>query len=343
MKRYVSLLLVISSLAATPAIAGSLGIGTIEGTWKGDGVAIPVKGLIALVDATSNDVRPLASLPDPQTCDGEPMLKRETTLEWQRKSHAALAFNGGFWWMPEKQPIPACQFPAEPYKSGDYLRFSQGTVGAAMVLALGRGVEPRIGRADSLDLAHYDVAVSGDWVRSRDGQVVHRPLLLDHGQPSSGKERAARTAIGVNGANGHLIVAMFEGTRDEGGGLSLGALAELLRACGATDAINLDGGGSATFSYVPPIGQTQETPIRRLSLEAICNRDALAENGFDVRVEPQPLDRPLRSQAAGSVGALETGLDKGYRPVLINLGFQIGTAGREEGCHADCNFLGSGK
>jgi hypothetical protein len=343
MKRCLSLLLVIGNLAVAPAIAGSLGLGTIDGTWKNDGVALPVKGFIAVVDAASNDVRPLASLPDPEACGGEAMLKRETTFAWQRKSRATLAFNGGFWWMPGRGPIPECQFPLEPYKSGDYARFTQEVAGATTALALGQGIKPRIGHADSLDLTRYDVVMSGDWIRNRDRQVVHRPLLLDHGRPISGEAPAARTAVGVDSAKGHLIVAVVEGTSDEGGGLPLSAVAKLLSACGATDAINLDGGGSATFSYVPPAWQSHEAPIKRLSLEATCSRNALAENGFDVRMEQQPLDRPLRSSPAGSAAALKGGPDKGYRPVLINLGFEIGPAGRDGDCQADCNFAGSGK
>ncbi len=75
--------------------------------------------------------------------------------------------------------------------------------------------------------------------------------------------RPARTALGLT-ANGHVLLAAVEAPGPYGGGATLEELAGLLKAYGATDAMNLDGGGStcmalgvdATGASIPPAAVT---------------------------------------------------------------------------------------
>lgn len=57
--------------------------------------------------------------------------------------------------------------------------------------------------------------------------------------------RYPRAALGVN--ENELIAAVCDGRTNEDSGLELGELADAMLAFGATDAINLDGGGSASL------------------------------------------------------------------------------------------------
>lgn len=57
--------------------------------------------------------------------------------------------------------------------------------------------------------------------------------------------RYPRAALGA--ANGHLIAAVCDGRTDEDAGLTLDEMAEAMIDLGASDAINLDGGGSASL------------------------------------------------------------------------------------------------
>lgn len=57
--------------------------------------------------------------------------------------------------------------------------------------------------------------------------------------------RYPRAALGA--ANGHLIAAVCDGRTDDDAGLTLDEMAEAMIDLGASDAINLDGGGSASL------------------------------------------------------------------------------------------------
>jgi exopolysaccharide biosynthesis protein len=93
--------------------------------------------------------------------------------------------------------------------------------------------------------------------------VGGRPILLrdsvilgsvdTEGQASFNVGRNPRTAAGVASDGKRLILTVVDGRqRPYSDGMSLRELAVLLRALGARDAINLDGGGSTTFVYADP-------------------------------------------------------------------------------------------
>ena len=87
--------------------------------------------------------------------------------------------------------------------------------------------------------------------------VAGTPWLVRAGQPRTEADDAGcanlcaqphpRTAIGLDATRRHLLVLLAEGRRDDRPGLSLAQAARLLHAHGATEALNLDGGGSSTL------------------------------------------------------------------------------------------------
>lgn len=77
------------------------------------------------------------------------------------------------------------------------------------------------------------------------------PLLLLDGEQveqadqAFNKNRHPRTAVGVT-ADNTLIAVVVDGRNSEAHGMSIGELAEVMKALGCVEAMNLDGGGSST-------------------------------------------------------------------------------------------------
>ncbi|MBE3598949.1 MAG: phosphodiester glycosidase family protein [Limnochordaceae bacterium] len=85
-------------------------------------------------------------------------------------------------------------------------------------------------------------ALSGGSVLLQDGQP-----LLELGQPGYPLTRQPRSAIGVGRQGRRVILAAVDGRHWTSRGLDVAELARWLQRLGATDAINLDGGGSTTL------------------------------------------------------------------------------------------------
>ncbi|SAL00365.1 hypothetical protein AWB80_07854 [Caballeronia pedi] len=304
------------------ACAGGLGLGTLEGTYDiGEG-PVPVKGYVAVVEMAADFV-PVATGPDKANCDARAPLHRETTLAWQARTRATLAINAGFFYMPPHD-VPECQLATYPYKAYGFQASLPPLPGhAPAVLALTRKGAPAIGYADQVDASRFDVIVSGDWIRGNDGAVVHRELLVDEAHVNPTLDLDPRMAVGIRRDTGRLVVVMVEGRRPDSKGLSLKGLAGVMRACGVTDAINLDGGGSATFSYVPAVEPAAIKALKPIPLSQVCDPQALKAGPLALAIKQHSLDAPLRSHAPGGKEVSESGPDKGYRRVLTNLGFSF--------------------
>jgi hypothetical protein len=93
--------------------------------------------------------------------------------------------------------------------------------------------------------------------------VGGRPLLLrdstiaaevdTEGQPGFATGRHPRTAVGIARGGRRLLLVVVDGRQKPySDGMTLRELATLMRALGARDAINLDGGGSTTLVYADP-------------------------------------------------------------------------------------------
>lgn len=118
--------------------------------------------------------------------------------------------------------------------------------------------------------------------------VAGTPWLVRDGVPRTADDDARcpafcgaphpRTALGLDAGRRHLIVVLAEGRRDGLPGLTLAALARLLREHGAVEGLNLDGGGSSTLwiagraVMLRPANEPAERPIAN----ALVIRRALA-------------------------------------------------------------------
>ncbi len=126
-------------------------------------------------------------------------------------------------------------------------------------LAWRRGSAPWMGRGeitgDSLRLGWTLALDEDDGVTEAVGGF---PQLVEGGEPvrdlgtaertSFGATRHPRTAVGYDPRSGRLWLAVVDGRQSSYSvGMSLPELAELMRALGATEALNLDGGSSSAM------------------------------------------------------------------------------------------------
>lgn len=92
-------------------------------------------------------------------------------------------------------------------------------------------------------------AVGGRPRLVRDSAIVAE---VDTTGQASFRARNPRTAAGIARNGRELILVAVDGREYHNVGMTLRELADLMRALGARDAINLDGGGSTTLVYADP-------------------------------------------------------------------------------------------
>lgn len=132
------------------------------------------------------------------------------------------------------------------------------------------------------------IAVGGGPWLLRNGEV-----LIDAPQQGFNdgftNNRHPRTAIGVT-ADGKLLLVTVDGRQPMSGGMTLYELAQLMKHLGATDAINLDGGGSTTLAIrgglvVNSPSEGKQRPVAN-AVVVYAPRPAVTE-AADVQLEPQ--------------------------------------------------------
>jgi hypothetical protein len=107
------------------------------------------------------------------------------------------------------------------------------------MLAMGRNA---LNIDDYVDMGAYDLLAFGP-------VLVHDGLVNEDGIGRYGWERAPRTAVGMV-APGHYVAIMVEGRHEDSRGWNALMLAQHMAALGATEALNLDGGQSATMLFM---------------------------------------------------------------------------------------------
>jgi exopolysaccharide biosynthesis protein len=124
---------------------------------------------------------------------------------------------------------------------GDTLLLTGITAPTAALLREGDTVAVRLTLAPTMPRE----AVGGQPLLLRDSAVVG---AVDSVSNAAFRDVNPRTAVGI-GANGRRLLLLVVDGRQPGHSVGIGTrpLAELLRAMGARDAINLDGGGSSAL------------------------------------------------------------------------------------------------
>lgn len=129
---------------------------------------------------------------------------------------------------------------------------------ATNAAAIEAGAEIKISLATTPDLRTARTAISGGSIITRDGKQtkIEKPRGVGGYAASSMFERHPRSAVGFSKT--HIYLVEVDGRqRGLSVGMTLEELGEYMASIGCEEAINLDGGGSATFWYR---GRTVNSP-----------------------------------------------------------------------------------
>lgn len=199
---------------------------------------------------------------------------------------------------------PACE-PLGEVRTGGVLRRHvpfDDPWSAVRACVATRGGDVRIARRDELPATPRGDLLQAGPLLVRDGVVVFDRALDAEGFRAGARQfdsditdgRHPRAALGIGG--GRLLAVVCDGRADEDAGLSLGELAELLVALGARDALNLDGGGSATLVAG---GRLRNSPRASVGVPEPGGRGVATALTFVPRVPrtPRPAEPPHRRGA----------------------------------------------
>jgi hypothetical protein len=172
----------------------------------------------------------------------------ETLVSWCRREAHPHAIVGGFFVRPHNAPLGELRIdgaPAEhvPFTAPWGARRASVTVDGAAVAIARRPDLPKLPAGDLLQAGPLLVrdgvsAVSGDDEEGFSAGAAQFDSDITAG-------RYPRAALGIS--EGDLIAVACEGRADDEAGLSMAELAGAMIDLGARDAINLDGGGSASL------------------------------------------------------------------------------------------------
>lgn len=205
---------------------------------------------ITLVATTADDKDSSISVSEEQVTAKAPLSAHLEAMQANRPNIKVLAgVNADFFHIRTNQ-MPCGVI----YRNGKCIKGSyddQTTVFA--LLADGTARCMSAAEYESLDKSLIREAVSG------------RQMLLDNGvQQSRSTRLEPRTAVGVTRDGKRLFILVADGRRKEySNGLSYADMAQIFKRLGAYDAINLDGGGSSSFSIEVATGDFE--PINRPS------------------------------------------------------------------------------
>jgi hypothetical protein len=195
-----------------------------------------------------------------------------TLLRWCARNGAEHALVGGFYLRPGGPPLGDLRIggrarPTEPFEAPWGAR--RGCVHAE---------DGNVALASRADLP---AAPAGDLLQAGPMLVAAGRSLIRPGEDLEGFSagsgqfdsdittgRYPRAALGL--AGGELIAAVCEGRADDEDGLTMTELAEAMRGLGVSEAINLDGGGSASLVVG---GRLLNTPREEHGLELVGGRE----------------------------------------------------------------------
>ena len=244
--------------------------------------------------------------PDPDG-DGPWQTTLEPTSQVARREGFAAAVNAGFFRVGERpttRPDAAAGVPGGvPAGVPNYVEgVPAANVGfhaeEGVVQGAPWGAQLVITRGDTAEIGRWTVlpgdtreAISGSQVVLWNGRTTPEAL--------ADKPRHPRTAAGVADGGNTLILLVADGRRPgHSDGLTLAELADVMRLAGATDALNLDGGGSATMVVPDPADPTRPGRVANRPSDGslvpgnLVSRERPVADVLGVRITAPPATRP---------------------------------------------------
>jgi len=181
----------------------------------------------------------------------------ESTLEFVKRKQAQLGINANFFILDHK---PDTDVRGLAVSNGQIVSPWEDHEAALNISAkneariIHRATEDFKGTATEPKVDLYN-AVCGGKMLVEDGENV----ATESGK--SGGERHPRTCVGLKPGNIMLWVIVDGRHPDHSEGMNYGELADLMLSLGARDAMELDGGGSATFVVANPSPTVLNVPM----------------------------------------------------------------------------------
>lgn len=292
----------VASAAAPPAASASGAwptaiswqprfVGVETARWVAS-VPRPLVAQLARIDLQAPGLRWLAT-PAADPSAGAGPTRGRTTSRFLREYRLQLAINAA---------------PFDPVRQDEGglhevvgLQVSQGRLvsGPARdfpALLLGPGGRARI-EAPPFDLTGVDNAVAGFEIVLRAGRptAAASPVRL----PSAPAARTAlhpRTAVGLDATGRRAWLVVVDGRQSgHSEGVTLAELAALLRALGASDGINLDGGGTSTLVVEEASGQPRV--LNRPIHAGVPGQERASGSHLGLWALPLPTDDPATARA----------------------------------------------
>jgi hypothetical protein len=213
-------------------------------------------------------------------------------VRWCRQEAVRHALVGGFFARPEYAPLGYLRTDGQDRASVAFDPPWSELRGCLQILD---GV-PRIGRRDQLTSLRGDVLQAGPVLVAGGRPVVH------DGEDAEGfsagsyqfdsditRGRYPRAALGIAGER--LLAVACDGRTDRDAGMTLVELADALLKLGATEALNLDGGGSASLVHR---GRLRNRPREEHGVDLLGGRPIVTAVVFESRlsIADRPGGRP---------------------------------------------------
>jgi autotransporter-associated beta strand protein len=227
-----------------------------------------------------------------------------TTRQFLGDQKVQLAINGGFSaWVSgsnyDAQGLAAAK--GEIYSSFEQYRTFALDISADNVATILRSPSGT-GTARYPDIPLYNT-LPGEARLLRDGAIV---------APTANETLHPRTAVGLSSDQRTLYLFTVDGRNT---GHSLGVtrpeLADFMRMFGATDAINLDGGGSTTLVFADPVARVVNVPV---GIGDVPGTERVVGSNFGVFALPMPSPAAVTVNVAGGT---QTQWQAG-QPLIVN-------------------------
>jgi hypothetical protein len=203
-------------------------------------------------------------------------------VRWCRAQSARNALVGGFFMRPQYAPLGQLRIGGEAMHSVEFDP-PWGDVRACVQVLDG---VPRIARRDALG-----ERPGGDLLQAGPLLVANGLRVFDDAEDPEGFSAGAhqfdsditlgrnpRAALGI--AGDRLIAAACDGRTKRDAGMTLGELANALLDLGAADALNLDGGGSASLVHA---GRLRNRPREEHGVDLLDGRQVVTAILFEGR------------------------------------------------------------
>jgi len=322
MRRTISLAL---SLLFVTATAGAQ---IVVGTFSGSANATTINGYVAYIDVAGGHITPAVTPPlaPNAPCSGQGTIALTDTVTFFKSNPSlVLATNANLG--PPMPPYPpgACGSPFGLLKNAGATVNPLLPGGASVFFATRTQAVAAVPTQQQANAAQW--AVGG----------FTGTLLVTAGENTGATaqpaptELAPRVAAGMTKDGKTLIVAMVNGDESSGIGLTLPDFADLLRGLGAWNAVNLDGGGSSTFVYMPAGSKiVQEPSLLALFKKAKpVNPKKLTWTLSLVGANQPCVSYPMAKVPAGSPICLAQPMAPTlYRAIYANWGFSVTPAAK---------------